>query len=180
VCVWGTIDLKLTKAPIALFCALFLFWILFTGKLDTAGLVLGIILSVFVTWFTWRVFIPPAHELPGQVAPVLHFNLAWSLVFFPLFFWEIFKATVQVAMLTLKPDLNLMPGIVRVKTNLKHKTSLVMLANHVTLTPGTVTVDVDLVHHELYVHSLNLRTLDECAVCADVNKLEERLRRLVE
>ena len=172
--------MKPKKAPIVLFVALFLFWALYTGRLDFAGLAVGGLLSTLITWTTWRIFSPPAHELPRNIAPPLHFNFVWSLMFFPLFFWEIFKATTQVALLTLRPRLYLMPGIVRVKTNLKHKTSLVVLANQITLTPGTVTVDIDLAHHELYVHSLNLRTLDECAVCKDVNRLEDRLRRLLE
>lgn len=167
-------------APLALFSLLFLFWTLFTGRLEWPSLAIGLVVSLAVTRATWRIFLPSAHEHPRHVAPPLHFRLREAAVFFPLYAWDILKATAQVAFLALSPKIRLMPGIVKVETELKSKTTLVILANQITLTPGTLTVDVDAAHHHLFVHSLNLRTLDECTVCEEVGRLEERLRRLME
>jgi len=177
----GVLDLSnLKRAPLALFLSLFLFWILFTGRLEWPSLALGLAISIIVTSLTWRIFLPSIHEAPAHVAPPLHFRLREAAVFFPLYAWDILKATAQVAFLALSPKIRLMPGIVKVETRLKSKTTLVILANQITLTPGTLTVDVDAAHHHLFVHSLNLRTLDECTVCEEVGQLEERLRRLME
>lgn len=171
---------NLKRAPIVLCILLFLFWILFTGRLEWPSLALGLAISIIVTSLTWRIFLPSIHEAPVHVAPPLHFRLREAAVFFPLYAWDILKATAQVAFLALSPKIRLMPGIVKVETRLKSKTTLVILANQITLTPGTLTVDVDAAHHHLFVHSLNLRTLDECTVCEEVGQLEERLRRLME
>jgi len=168
------------KTPIVLFFTLFLFWVLFTGRAELSALAIGIALSMVVTRITWRIFFPSTRGIQHHIEPPLHFRLREAAIFFPLYAWDIFKATAQVAFLALRPRIELMPGIVKVETGLKNKTTLVILANQITLTPGTLTVDVDIVHHNLFVHSLNLRTLDACSVCEEIGRLEERLRRLME
>jgi len=168
------------KAPVVLFFALFSFWVLFTGRVELSVLAIGIVLSMVVTRITWRTFFSSAHEIQHHVESPLHFRLREAVVFFPFYAWNIFKATAQVAFLALRPRIELMPGIIKVETGLKNKTTLVILANQITLTPGTLTVDTDITNHSLFVHSLNLSTLDACSAREEIRHLEERLRRLME
>ncbi|MGC9373193.1 MAG: Na+/H+ antiporter subunit E [Thermovirgaceae bacterium] len=168
------------KAPVTLFLSLFLFWILFTGRLEWSALLTGLAVSLVITRITWRIFLPPVHAAPRPVAPAMHFRFREILILAGLFLYDIVKATVEVAILALSPEIRLMPGIVRADSKLKSKTALVILANQITLTPGTLTVDTDLVNHGLFVHSLNLKTLDECTVCEQVAKIEKLLRRIFE
>jgi multicomponent Na+:H+ antiporter subunit E len=168
------------RAPVALFLFLFLFWILFTGRLEWPALVTGLIASLVITRITWRIFLPPVHATPHPVAPPMHFRLREIMILTGLFLIDIIKATVEVSILALSPKIRLMPGIVRADSKLKSKTALVILANQITLTPGTLTVDTDLVNHGLFVHSLNLKTLDECTVCEQVAKVEKLLGRIFE
>jgi multicomponent Na+:H+ antiporter subunit E len=168
------------RAPVALFLFLFLFWILFTGRLEWPALATGLIASLVITRITWRFFLPPVHATPRPVAPPMHFRLREIMILAGLFLIDIIKATLEVSILALSPKIRLMPGIVRADSKLKSKTALVILANQITLTPGTLTVDTDLVNHGLFVHSLNLKTLDECTVCEQVAKVEKLLGRIFE
>ncbi len=171
---------NLRKAPVTLFSFLFLFWILFTGRLEWSALLTGLIVSLIITRITWRIFLPPIHATPSPVAPPMHFRLREILILAGLFLIDIVKATLEVSILALSPKIRLMPGIVRADSKLKSKTALVILANQITLTPGTLTVDTDLVNNGLFVHSLDLKTLDECIVCEQVAKVEKLLRRIFE
>jgi len=168
------------RAPVALFLFLFLFWILFTGRLEWSALLTGLAVSLIITRITWRIFLPPVHATPRPLAPPMHFRLREIVILAGLFLYDIVKATLEVSILALSPKPRLMPGIVRTDSKLKSKTALVILANQITLTPGTLTVDTDLVNHGLFVHSLNLKTLDECTVCEQVAKVEKLLGRIFE
>jgi multicomponent Na+:H+ antiporter subunit E len=168
------------RAPVALFLFLFLFWILFTGRLEWSALLTGLAVSLIITRITWRIFLPPVHATPRPLAPPMHFRLRELVILAGLFLYDIVKATLEVSILALSPKPRLMPGIVRADSKLKSKTALVILANQITLTPGTLTVDTDLVNHGLFVHSLDLKTLDECTVCEQVAKIEKLLGRIFE
>lgn len=168
------------KKSILLFVVLFLFWVLFTWKLELPALVVGLALSFVVTRISHLSFFPTVHELYRHKEPPLHFRFREAITFFPLYVLNILLATAQVALLALKPHIELKPGIVKLETSIRNKTTLVILANQITLTPGTLTVDIDLAHHNLFVHSINLRTLDADSVRKEVKELEERLRRMME
>ncbi len=129
---------NLKRAPIVLCILLFLFWILFTGRLEWPALATGLIASLIITRITWRIFLPPVHATTRPVAPPMHFRLREIMILAGLFLIDIVKATLEVSILALSPKIRLMPGIVRADSKLKSKTALVILANQITLTPGTL------------------------------------------
>ncbi len=98
----------------------------------------------------------------------------------PRFLYDILKASAEVALIALKPRIEIRPGIVRVDSHLRNKTALVFLANYITLTPGTLTVDIDTSHHHIFVHALDLETLDASEIREEVALLEKRLGRVLE
>jgi len=65
---------------------------------------------------------------------------------------EIWKANLQVAVLVLKPKIELSSGYFKYTPKLKTDFARMVFANSVTLTPGTISVDYD--GDELIVHYL--------------------------
>lgn len=59
-----------------------------------------------------------------------------------LFTRELVKSNLDVARRVVSPEVRINPGIVEIKTRLKHPTYRLVLANSITLTPGTLTVDM--------------------------------------
>jgi multicomponent Na+:H+ antiporter subunit E len=84
---------------------------------------------------------------------VLHYFL-----YLGVFLWELVLANLNVARIVFTPKIDIHPGIVKIKTNLKSRTGRLVLANSITLTPGTLVVDID--EDYLYVHWIDVRTKD--------------------
>ncbi len=74
-------------------------------------------------------------------------------VFFPI---ELFKSSIQVALIVLFPKDSIKPGIVAIPLKLKTDWGISILANTITLTPGTLTLDVSPDKKTLYVHCIAL------------------------
>lgn len=88
-------------------------------------------------------------------------RLAYALAYIPYMIWAIVKANLDVARRVVDPRLPINPGIVRVKTRLKHPVARTALANSITLTPGTLTVDM--CDDELCIHWVDVtaRNMEE-------------------
>ena len=78
-------------------------------------------------------------------------RLLWSFVV------ELVLSNFAVARVVLRPHLDVRPGIVAYKTELRTDLAITLLANMITLTPGTLTVDVEENRSTLYIHTLNVR-----------------------
>lgn len=77
----------------------------------------------------------------------------YLFVFFPI---EVFKSSLQVALIVLFPRDSIKPGIVAIPLKLKTDWGISLLANTITLTPGTLTIDVSADKRFLYVHCIAL------------------------
>lgn len=166
--------------PLLLFVSLFLIWIMLSGRLEFPALAAGGLVSLAIVKLTWRVFFAGTREIPGEPHVPVKVHLRESLIFFPSFFFDLFRATMEVAQIALSRNISIRPGIVAVDVGLRNKTVLVLLANQITLTPGTLTVDVDMAGRRLFIHSLDLKALDESHVTAGVAAMEARMRRMFE
>jgi multicomponent Na+:H+ antiporter subunit E len=125
---------------------LFAFWVVFTGKTNWHHLLLGAIVALLLSAFSF-------YLLRGRLDPRLGAGFA---VRFPLFavllFWEIIKANWDVIKRVLAPSLPISPRIIQFDTYLESDVAKTVLANSITLTPGTVTVDI--VGSRFYIHCL--------------------------
>lgn len=166
--------------PLLLFFSLFLIWIMLSGRLELSSMAAGIIVSLVIVKLTWRVFFTGTRGLPGEHHVPVKVHLGETLLFFPSFFLDLFKATTEVARIALSRHISIRPGIVAVNVGLRNKTALVLLANQITLTPGTLTVDIDMASRRLFIHTLDLKALDERHVAAGVAAMEARMRRMLE
>lgn len=163
------------KSQIILFVLAFLIWSFLTWPLDYQHVLIGILVSGFVSFMTGDMFVKRPHVFK-RVSRYL-----WFLYYIPLFIWECIKANIDVAYRVTHPDLPINPGIVKVKTTLKSDTALTFLANSITLTPGTMSVDIDEKNGFLYIHWIDVKDKDiKIATEIIVKTFEEVLRRIFE
>ncbi len=163
------------KPKIIVFIVSFLAWMGLTWSVGWVSVLVGICVSIFVSFFTADMYNPrfSLTHLPVRVF--------WFLVYIPFFFWECFKANIDVAYRVSHPEVPIHPGIVKVKTQLKSDLGLTFLANSITLTPGTLSVDVDKENGYLYIHWIEVKDESvEGATRRIVGRFESVLRRVFE
>jgi len=101
-------------------------------------------------------------------------SFLYSIAFLGVFWWELIKSNIDVALRVLNPALPINPGIVEVKTRLKTNIGKMMLANSITLTPGTLTVDIR--DDSMFIHWIDVSSTEiEEATHAIVSKFEKYL-----
>lgn len=156
------------KNQLAIFFVLMIIWILINNSLDLEVLGVGFILSLSLAFIFGRrtnvldefKFTPKAFFYTG--------------VYLFVFFWDLVKSNIHVALIVLKPSLPINPGIVKTKTILKSKMARMILTNSITLTPGTLTVDIE--DDILYIHWIDVKSEDiDVATEKIVKKFEKIL-----
>lgn len=156
------------KNQLAIFIVLMIVWFLINNSLDLEILGVGIILSLVLAFIF------------GSRTDVLNeFKFTPAAFFFTgvylfVFFGELIKSNIDVALRVLKPSLPINPGIVKTKTVLKSKMARMILTNSITLTPGTLTVDIE--DDILYIHWIDVESDDiDIATEKIVKKFEKIL-----
>jgi multicomponent Na+:H+ antiporter subunit E len=163
------------KSHIILFIIAFLVWSFLTWPLDYQHLLIGILVSGFVSFMTGDMFMRQSRGFK-YISRYL-----WFIYYIFLFIWECIKANIDVAYRVGHPDLPINPGIVKVKTTLKSDTALTFLANSITLNPGTMSVDIDQENGFLYIHWIDVKDKDiQKATEIIVKIFEDVLKRIFE
>jgi len=73
-----------------------------------------------------------------------------------LFVYELILSAWRVAMIVLRPKIELQPGIIAFPLTVDRDFEITMLANLITLTPGTLSVDVSEDRKILYIHCIDV------------------------
>ena len=141
----------------------YLFWILFLMqdfnilKLGSQELIVGVIVSIIVAYFSSSFF-----AKRDGLWLFKKFRFINLIIFIPVYIWELIKANFSVAIKALSPNLNINPGIVKITTELQSDYGLAMLSNCITLTPGTITMDIyeDGSENAIYIHWIDATTED--------------------
>lgn len=129
---------------VSLTLLLALAWLLWSGMYTPLLLGLGVFSCLLSLYLAKRIgFFEEVYAL--RVMPGLVRYWLWLL-------WEIFKTSVDVALIILHPKLPISPTVVKFKALPEGPVGQAILANSITLTPGTVTLDVH--EGELQVHCL--------------------------
>ena len=164
------------KKKIVLFILSYVIWILLNWVPDWEHLLVGALISVFVTYITGDLFVysPRIYADPRRLMRFVFFYL-------PLLVIGMVKASLIVTYRILHPALPVHPGIIKVRTSLKTDTALTYLANTITLTGGTLTVDIDQEKGILYVHCIDVKTRDvESTTKLIAERYETLLREILE
>lgn len=130
-----------------LFLALFGFWLLLSGELESHFLIAsGGLASILTAYICHRLL--ASEKILGEKVRIvaIPFYVPWLL-------YQVILANLDVIARVWNPTLPISPRLVKVPTQLSQPLALTLLANSITLTPGTVTVRVD--DGELLIHTLD-------------------------
>lgn len=117
--------------------AVFAFWLVISGSLAPADLLLGGALALLLGWWSAR-FLWAGH------APQVSVRQLFALLHYLLLFsGQVFLAAVHVARVVVDPRLPIRPRLIICRTGLQREVSRIAFAHSVSLTPGTLTVDMD-------------------------------------
>ncbi|HYX08476.1 MAG TPA: Na+/H+ antiporter subunit E [Bacteroidales bacterium] len=151
-----------------IFVLSYLTWMALNWSVDADVLITGAVISALI-----------AVALCSKCEVLQHVRLTpksflYSIAFLGVFWWELIKSNIDVALRVLNPALPINPGIVEVKTRLKTNIGKMMLANSITLTPGTLTVDIR--DDSMFIHWIDVSSTEiEEATHAIVSKFEKYL-----
>lgn len=163
------------SSKIVLFALAYIIWAALNWRPDWQHLLVGVFICASVVFLT-------ADFFPVRFTRLFDpKRYLWALYYIPVFLWECIKANIDVAYRVVHPDLPIMPGIVKIKTELKSDLALTFLANTITLTPGTMCVDIDKDKGILYIHWIYVKSRDiEQATRIIVGRFERILKGVFE
>jgi multicomponent Na+:H+ antiporter subunit E len=156
---------------IAYFIAGFVVWMVLVWTTSIHEVIAGLGVAL-ITGIAFGGYLPvkPARLLDPR-------RWFWLLVYIPVFAYQCLKSNIDVALRVLSPGLQIKPGIVKIRTNVKSDIGRVMLANSITLTPGTMTVEIK--DDVLYIHWIEVGATDpEAAARAIIGPFEYFMTRI--
>lgn len=115
----------------------------------------GGVVSLVISAFCYKFFIKSKAFWFFNPIRILAF-----VVFIFVFFWELFKSNLDVALRALSPKVRVNPGIVKISTGVMSDYGVSMLANCITLTPGTITMDIKRKKRKntMFIHWIDVKT----------------------
>ncbi len=122
-----------------------LVWTVVSGSFTFLNLVFGFLLGAASLYLIRREI-----GTAGYVGRVFRIG---SL--FLLFLRELLMSAWRVAVMVLRPQMDLTPGIFAYRLKVDRDFEISLLANLITLTPGTLSVDVSEDRSTLYVHAID-------------------------
>jgi multicomponent Na+:H+ antiporter subunit E len=134
------------------FLLMFAFWMLLSGQTQPILLLLGVISSLLVAYWSHDLFIGKADIGQGIV------RFLRLIRYIPWLLWQIVLANLHLVYLTLHPKMPIEPTMMTFKTNFNTDMGVFILATSITLTPGTVTVEAT--RDEFVVHSISKTTAE--------------------
>lgn len=111
----------------------------------------GFLIGIVIIYFMHRFF--------NQQFYLRRLFMAVKLIL--IFIYEIFQSSVIVLKQILSPKLNLTPGIITYKTELKTAGEVTTLSLLLTLTPGSVVMEVSPEGNVLYIHAIDVENSKE-------------------
>jgi multicomponent Na+:H+ antiporter subunit E len=136
---------------------LLIFWIILNARATTEVVVTGVVVSILVSLFTYRVMgLNFAAEKKAwlKIFPIISY-LFEVLV-------AIFEANIQMIALILSPVMEIKPIIVYFESPLRTKIAQVVMANTITITPGSVTLQLE--DNKFVVHAIKESYLPSASV----------------
>lgn len=124
--------------------ALFVVWLVLSGRYNLSHMILGLMASCGVAWLNTGYPHSPFHNFP------------WVrlMMYGPWLFLRVVESSLHLTKTILNPSLPIKPKLISYRSHLKHRAAIVVLGNSITLTPGTITVEVN--GNQLIVHAIDV------------------------
>jgi len=156
---------------INLWLTLLLIWVIANGTLAAETLITGAVISAVIAL---------AFAAFSRVYSVIRWSpkvVFYYLMYLSVFLIELFKANLNVMRLVFSPNIDIKPGIVEIKTELKSPIGRLALANSITLTPGTLVVDIK--GDSLFIHWINISATDPVAATEAISGRFEKYLKVI-
>ena len=163
-----------TNLPLQFFnlwLTLFIIWLIANATLASETVIAGLVVSGVIAL---------AFAAFARVYSVIRWSplvVYYYLIYLSLFFIELIKANIKVMRLVFSPRIDIQPGILEIKTELKSPIGRLALANTITLTPGTLVVDIK--DDSLFVHCINVSTTDQIQATAEISGRFEKILKVI-
>lgn len=157
-----------------LYLSLLIFWLILNGKVTLELVIVGCIISVAVTKFTYK----HTRNSPATERKLLKV-MGKALHYIVVLFVEVVKANIGMLQMVLTPNLKYEPAIYITKIPIGSRFSRVAVGNSITLTPGTIIVKLD-DDDVYYVHSVDkpmLEGTEESIFVEMCQDIEEEIRK---
>lgn len=126
----------------------FFVWVILNGKITTEIVIFGVIISVLIYLFIWKLLgYKPHNDIK------LLKNSFLIIAYIGVLEFEILKANLSVISMLFKKNCNNNAKIIKFNVDLRSDISKAILANSITITPGTITISVD--ENTFTVHCLH-------------------------
>jgi multicomponent Na+:H+ antiporter subunit E len=154
-----------------LWLTLMLIWVIANGTLAPDSLITGLVISAAIAL---------AFASFARVYSVIRWSpkvIFYYLLYLGVFLIELTKANLNVMRLVFSPRIEIQPGIVEIKTELKSPIGRLALANSITLTPGTLVVDIK--DDSLFIHWINVNATDPVGATEKISARFEKYLKVV-
>ncbi len=150
---------------------LFLLWIMLSGRITLEIVIIGLLLCLAISLFTWRVM----GYSPRQDLRMFRLSL-YIFAYIGLLFWEIVKANIYMVRIFFSRNTAIEPTLYTFTCTLRTGFARALLANSITLTPGTITISQEGSHFT--VHGLRhdmVTSIPSCSFVKMLSKMEALL-----
>ena len=154
-----------------LWLTLMLIWVIANGTLAPDTLIAGVVITAAIAL---------AFASFARVYSVIRWSpkvIFYYLMYLGVFLTELTRANLNVMRLVFSPRIDIEPGIVEIKTELKSPIGRLALANSITLTPGTLVVDIK--GDSLFIHWINVSATDPVAATEEISARFEKYLKVV-
>ena len=148
-----------------------LIWLIANGTLAPDTLIAGVVITAAIAL---------AFASFARVYSVIRWSprvIFYYLMYLGVFLTELTRANLNVMRLVFSPRIDIQPGIVEIKTELKSPIGRLALANSITLTPGTLVVDI--IGDSLFIHWINVSSIDPVAATEEISSRFEKYLKVI-
>ena len=98
----------------------------------------------------------------------------YAFQFIVYYLFQLVWSNIQIAMITLSPQLNIKYGFIKVPLNLKSDFGLLLFSNLVSMTPGSLVTDIDSTKTWATVHVVF--STNENEIFEEVQKMQKKIK----
>lgn len=128
---------------------LFVIYLMLTQNLESANLVLGVLVALGITLLMPK-------DVPMLASPARLPKFLWAVVRYSLMvIWDVIRGGLSTARIVLDPKMPLKAGILAIPSESKSELGTAMSAHSITLSPGELVIEMD-GDGVMYTHCLNV------------------------
>jgi multicomponent Na+:H+ antiporter subunit E len=105
-------------------------------------------------------------------------KIFYAIQFMNFYFFQLLRANVQLAVITLTPKLNFKYGFIQVPLILKSNFGLLLFSNLVSMTPGSLVTDIDSAKTTATVHLIFFSSEEK--LYDEVQSMQKKIKNFTE